>query len=71
MTKPKAKSGRKLVAVLGIMLLFALGFLVLGIGIDIQIILEYNYTPVPFTFILPFVGALIGFVIASRALGTN
>jgi hypothetical protein len=68
-TKPKVRSGRKLVAVLGIMLLFALGFFVLGMGIDIQIILEYNYTPVPFTFVLPFVGALIGFVLASRAIG--
>jgi len=68
-TKTKARSGRKLVAVLGIVLLFAIGFFVLGLSIDSQIILKYNYTPVPFTFILPLVGALIGFLLASRTIG--
>ena len=68
MTKPKVKSGRKLVAVIGIALLFAIGFFVLGVFIDIQIISEYNLTPIPFTFIFPIVGALIGFFLARRVV---
>ena len=68
MTKPKVKSGRKLVAVIGIALLFAIGFFVLGLFVDIQIISEYNLTPIPFTFIFPIVGALIGFFLARRVV---
>ena len=66
MANKKARSTRKIVAVLIIMLLFAVLFFVIGLFVDIQIILKYNYTPIPFTFILPFVGALIGLLSASR-----
>ena len=68
MTKPKAKRGSKLVAVLAIALLFAIGFFVLGLFIDIQIISEYNLTPIPLTIIFPIVGALIGFFLARRVI---
>ena len=71
MTKPKARSGRKLVAVIGLVLLFVIGFFVIGLVIDIQIILKYNYTAIPFTFILPFVGALVGFLLAIRTIGSH
>ena len=71
MTKTKARSGRKIVAVVGLLLLFAIGFFVIGLVIDIQIILKYNYTPIPFTFILPFVGALVGFLLAIRTIGSH
>ena len=68
MKKPKARSGPKRVAVIGIALLFAIGFFVLGVFIDIQIISEYNLSPIPFTYIFPIVGALIGFFLARRAI---
>ena len=64
----KAISGRKLVAVIGTMVVFAICFLVIGMFIDIQIILKLDGTPIPFTFILPFVGALIGFLLAFRSI---
>jgi len=68
-TNTKARSGRRIVAVVGFVLLFAIGFFVLGLFIDIQILLHYNYNPfLPFTFVLPFVGALIGFLLASRTI---
>ena len=60
MANMKSRSARKIVAVLAIILLFAVLFFVIGLFVDIQIILKYNYTPIPFTFILPFIGALIG-----------
>jgi len=50
------------------MLVFAIAFMFLGMFIDIQIILRYNYTPIPFTFILPFVGALVGLWLALRTV---
>lgn len=68
MTNTKGRSLLKILAVIGMVLLFAVGFLVLGLVIDIQIMLEYNYTPIPFTFTLPFVGALVGFLIAIRTV---
>jgi hypothetical protein len=40
--------------------------MLLGIFIDIQIILKYDYTPISFTYTLLFVGALIGFLLAFR-----
>jgi uncharacterized membrane protein len=67
-TNTKGRSLLKILAVIGMVLLFAIGFLVLGLVIDIQIMLEYNYTPIPFTFTLPFVGALVGFLIAIRTV---
>ena len=68
MTEKKTRNAGKILAVIGIVLLFAIGFFVLGLIIDIQIIQRYDHTPVPFTFILPFVGALIGFFLASRTI---
>jgi hypothetical protein len=50
------------------MLVFAIGFMLLGMFIDIQIILKYNYTPVPFTFAFLFGGALIGLLLAFRII---
>ena len=62
---------RGVLTVSGLVLLFAIVFLVIGVFVDIQIILRYNYTPVPFAFILPFVGAIIGFLLASRTIGLH
>ena len=64
MANEKARSVREIVTVLGIVLLFVALFFVIGLFVDIQIILKYNYTPIPFTFILPFMGALIGVLVA-------
>lgn len=55
---------RKAMIVLGVVLLVAVGFMFLGIFVDIQIILKYDYTPISFTFTLLFVGVLIGFLSA-------
>jgi peptidoglycan/LPS O-acetylase OafA/YrhL len=46
------------------MLVCAVGFMLLGLLIDISIILKYDYTPISFTFTLPFIGALVGFFLA-------
>lgn len=64
------KSGevRKALTVVGMVAVFATGFFIFGLFIDIQIILKYNYTPIPFTFVLPFLGALIGFLLAFRTI---
>jgi uncharacterized membrane protein len=70
-TNTKARNARKIAPVIGLVLLFAIGFFVLGLFIDIQIILKYNHTPVPFTFVLPFVGALLGFLLAAKTTGLN
>jgi hypothetical protein len=59
---------RKAMIVLGVVLLFAIGFMFLGIFIDIQIILKYNYTPISFTFTLLFVGALVGLLLALKTV---
>jgi len=64
MANMKSRSVPKIVAVLAIMLLFVVLFFVIGLFVDIQIILKYNHTPIPFTFILPFIGALIGILVA-------
>ncbi len=60
MTNIKGRNIRKILTAVGMVLVFALAFMFIGMFIDIQIILEYNHTPIPFTFILSFVGALIG-----------
>jgi hypothetical protein len=62
----KGENVRKAMIVLGVVLLFAVGFMFLGIFVDIQIILKYDYTPISFTFTFLFVGALIGFLSAFR-----
>ena len=60
------KNARKAMIVLGVVLLFAVGFMFLGMFIDIQIISEYNSTPISFTFTLLLVGALIGLLFAFK-----
>jgi uncharacterized membrane protein YqjE len=64
----KGENVRKAMIVLGVVLLFAIGFMFLGIFIDIQIILKYNYTPISFTFTLLFVGALVGLLLALKTV---
>ena len=64
----KGENVRKAMIVLGVVLLFAVGFMFLGIFIDIQIILKYDYTPISFTFTLLFVGALIGLLLAFKTM---
>lgn len=44
----KGENVRKAIIVLGVVLLFAVGFMFLGIFVDIQIILKYDYTPISF-----------------------
>ena len=68
MTNIKRRNIRKILTVVGMMLVFAIAFMFLGMFIDIQIILRYNYTPIPFTFILPFVGTLVGLWLALRTV---
>ena len=64
----KGRNGRKIVTVLGIVLVFAIGFMLLGMFIDIQIISKYDYTPISFTFTFLFAGALIGLLLAFRMI---
>ncbi len=71
MANTKARSVHKIVTAMGVVLLFTIGFFIIKLFIDIQVILKYNYTPIPFTFILPFVGALIGFLLASKTVGLH
>jgi biotin transporter BioY len=62
----RGKNVRTAMIVLGVVPLFAIGFMFLGMFIDIQIILKYDYTPISFTFTFLFVGALIGLLLAFR-----
>ncbi len=55
-----SKTVPKILIDLGVVLFFAIGFMFLGMLIDVQIIMEYNYTPISFAFTFLFVGALIG-----------
>ena len=71
MTNTRGRNTRKILTVFGIVLVFAIAFMFFGMFIDIQIILRYNYTPIPFTFILPFVGAVVGFAISLRTVKTK
>ena len=59
---------RKTVIVLGVALLFAVGFMFLGMFIDIQIISKYDYTPLSFTFTFLFGGALFGLLLAFKTV---
>jgi hypothetical protein len=68
MKNPKGRNWRKIAAALALVVLFALGFFLLGLFVDIQILLKYDFTPIPFTFTLPFVGALVGVLLALKAL---
>lgn len=58
------KAVRKTLISLGVVLLFAFGFMLLGMLIDIQVITKYNYTPISFTFTFLFAGILIGLLFA-------
>ena len=60
----KGKIVHEIMIVLGVVSLFAVGFMLLGIFIDIQIILKYDYSPISFTFTFLFIGALIGLLLA-------
>jgi hypothetical protein len=60
----KSKIVRETLVGIGLVSLFAVGFMLLGLLIDISIILKYDYTPISFTFTLLFIGALIGFFLA-------
>jgi len=59
---------RKTMIFLGVVLLFVVGFMFLGMFIDISIILKYDYTPISFTFTFLFIGALIGLLLAFRII---
>jgi hypothetical protein len=59
---------RKTLIAIGMVLVFAVGLMLIGMFIDIQIILKLNYTPIPFTFTLLFVGAVVGLLLAFRTL---
>ncbi len=67
MKNTRGRNWRRIGAVLGLATLFTVCFFIIGLLIDIQILLEYDYNPfVPFTFVLPFVGAIIGIFLAVR-----
>ena len=57
---------RRTAMALGVVLLFALGSMLLGMFIDIQIVLKYNQTPISFAFTFLFVGVLIGLLLEFR-----
>jgi hypothetical protein len=59
---------RKTLIAIGMVLVFAVGLMLIGMFIDIQIILKLNYTPISFTFTLLFVGAVVGLLLAFRTL---
>jgi len=64
----KGKIVRKTIIILGAVLLCAVAFMFLGMLIDIQVILKYDYTPISFTFTFLFIGALIGLLLAFRTV---
>ena len=64
----KGKKVRKTLTALGVGLLFGVGFMFLGMFIDIQITSKYDYTPISFTFTFLFFGALIGFLLAFKTV---
>jgi len=68
MKNTKGGNRLKILTALGIVLAFALGFMFIGIFIDIQIILKCDFTPISFTLTFLFLGALIGFLLALRAV---
>ena len=71
MKNTKGINGLKILTALGIVSMFAICFRLLGIFIDIQIILKYNYTPISFTFTFLIGGALIGLLIAYKVKKMN
>jgi len=59
---------RKTIIILGVVLLFAVGFTLIGILIDIQTILKYDYAPISFTRIFLFIGIFSGLLLAFRTV---
>ena len=61
-----SKKVTEILIAFAVVLLVAVGFMLLGIFINIQIITKYDYTPISFTFTLLFVGTVIGFLLAFK-----
>ena len=59
---------QKLMIASGILLLFSVGSILLGMFIDIQIITKYDYTPISFTFTSLFIGSIIGLLLALKTV---
>ena len=57
---------RRIVVALGVALLSAVGFMLLGMFIDIQVTLKYDYTPISFTFTFLLCGILVGVLLALK-----
>jgi hypothetical protein len=57
-----------IVLAIGLALLCAVGFMALGLFIDISIILRYDYTPISFTCTFLFGGILLGILLALRTM---
>jgi len=54
------RKAREIVMAFGVALLFTVGFILLGMFIDIQVILKFDYTPISFTFTFLLCGILVG-----------
>jgi len=57
-------NARRVLASVGIVLLFIIVFFLVGMFVDINIILKYNMTPVSFTRLLPFCELILGTIVA-------
>lgn len=62
---------QKIILGFGIVALFSVVFMLLGIFIDIQIILKYDYTPISFTFIFLLIGSIIGLLVTLKKLNIS
>ena len=56
----------KTLTAFSVVALFAVGFLLLGMFVDIQVILKYDYTPISFTFTFLLVGVLVGVLLVFK-----
>lgn len=61
-----SRNVRKALIVLSVVLVFAVGFMFLGMYVDIQIISKYDYSPISFTFTFLLGGALFGFFVGVK-----
>lgn len=68
MKNMKWKTLQKTLIAFGVVLLFAVGFMFLGMFVDIQVISKYDYTPISFTFLFGFGGALVGLLLMFRTI---
>ena len=66
-----SKNARKAMIILGAVLLFATGFMFLGMYVDIQLISKYDYTPISFTVTFLLGGALFGFIVGIKNCKTH